>query len=87
MSIKKVNQILKLKCYESFFTFVSDDSGWGLANGSLNVDLYYSDRLHLVEKGNLKLAESIFNSVEVSNDAICHNHNNKFSKSYKMAVF
>ena len=35
------------------------------------------------EKGNLKLAESIFNSIEVSNDS---NHNNKFSKSYKMAV-
>ena len=34
------------------------------------------------KKGNLKLAESIFNSIEVSNDS---NHN-KFSKSYKMAV-
>ena len=86
MSIKKVNQILKLKCYESSFTFVSYDSGWTLANGSLNADLYYSDRLHLVEKGNLKLAESIFNSIEVSSDVICRNHDNKFGKSYKMAV-
>ena len=84
--IKKVNQILKLKCYKSSFTFVSYDSGWTLASGSVNVDLYYSDRLHLVEKGNLKLAESIFNSTEVSNDVICRNHNNKFSKSNKMAV-
>ena len=83
VSIKKVNQILKLKCCESSYTFVSHDRGWALADGSLNADLYYSDRLHLVEKGNLKLAESIFNSVEVSNDS---NHNNKFSKSYKMAV-
>ena len=49
-------------------------------DGSLNSDLYYSDRLHLDEKENLKLAETIFNSVEV-------NHNNKFSKSNKMAVF
>ena len=49
-SIKKVNQILKLKCYESSFTFVSYDSGWILANGSINADLYYSDILHLVEK-------------------------------------
>ena len=86
VSIKKVNQILKLKCYESSCTFVSYDSGWSLANGFLNADLYYSDRLHLVEKGNLKLAESIFNSIEVPNDFICRNHNNKFSKSYKMAV-
>ena len=82
MSIKKVNQILKLKCYESSFTFVSYDSGWTLANGSLNADVYYSDRLYLVEKGNLKLAASMFTSIEVSNDVLCRNHNNK----YKMAV-
>ena len=84
VSIKKVNQILKLKCCESSYTFVSHDRGWTLAYGSLNAGLYYSDRLHLVEKGNLKLAESIFNSVEVSNES---NHYSKFSKSYKMAVF
>ena len=84
VSIKKVNQILKLKCCESSYTFVSHDRGWTLAYGSLNAGLYYSDRLHLVEKGNLKLAESIFNSVEVSNE---YNHYSKFSKSYKMAVF
>ena len=83
VSIKKINQILKLKCCESSYTFVSHDRGWTPADGSLNADLYYSDRLHLVEKGNLKLAESIFNSIEVSNDS---NHNNKFSKSYKMSV-
>ena len=83
VSIKKVNQILKFKCFESSYTFVSLNRGWNLADGSLNADLYYSDRLHLVEKGNLKLAGSIFNSIEVSNDS---NHNNKFSKSYKMAV-
>ena len=83
VSIKTVNQILKIKCYESSYTFAIHDSGWTLADGSLNADLYYSDRLHLVEKGNLNLAESIFNSTEVSKDS---NHNNKFSKSYKMTV-
>ena len=86
VSIKKVNQILKLECHESSYTFVSYDSGWTPAHGSFNADLYYSDRLHLVEKGNLKLSESIFNLIEVSNDFICCNHNNKFGKSYKMAV-
>ena len=87
VSIKKVNQILKLKCYESSYTFVSCDSGWTLANGSLNADFYYSDRLHLMEYTKKSLvAESIFNSVEVSNDFICRNHNNKFSNSYRMAV-
>ena len=56
VSIKKVKQILKLKCYESSYAFVSHDNGWTLADGSLNVDLFYSDRLYLVEKENLKLA-------------------------------
>ena len=69
VSIKTVNQILKIKCYESSYTFAIHDSGWTLADGSLNADLYYSNRLHLVEKGNLNLAESIFNSIEVSNDS------------------
>ena len=68
------------------YTLVSCDSGWTLANGSLNADLYYSDRLNLVEKGNLKMAESMFNSIEVSNNLICGNHNNKSRKSYNMAV-
>ena len=52
----------------------------------VNADLYFSDRLHLVEKGNLKLSESIFNLIEVSNEFICRNHNNKLSKSCKMVV-
>ena len=76
---------MKLKCYELFYISLTYDSGWTLSNGFLHVDLYFSDRLHLVEKGNLKLAVSIFSSIEVSNDFICHNHN-KFSKSYKNTV-
>ena len=39
----------------------------------------------LWKKENLKLARSIFNSIEVSNDTICSNHN-EFSKLYKMDV-
>ena len=62
VSTKEVNHILKWKCYKSSYTFVSYDIGWSLSNGSLNAHLYYSDRLHLVEKGNLNLAEPIFNS-------------------------
>ena len=84
VSIKKVNQILKLKCCESSYTFASHDRGWTIVNGSLNADFYYSDWLYLVEKGNLKMVESIFDSIEVSDDS---NHNNKFIKSYKMTVF
>ena len=57
---------------------------WALFNGSLNADLYYLHRLHLVGKENLRLTESIFNSIEVSSDIICSN-DNRFSKSCKMA--
>ena len=85
VSIKEVNQVLKLKYYESSYTFVGYDSGWTIANGSLNTNIYYLDRLHLMEKANMILAESILNSIEVSNDISCGNH--EFSKSYKMAVF
>ena len=51
-----------------------------ILNGKLHIL-----RSDLVEKGNLKLAESIFNSIEVSSDIICSKQN-EFSKSYKMAV-
>ena len=40
VSIKKLNQISKLKCYESSFTFVTYDSNWTLENGSLIDNLY-----------------------------------------------
>ena len=86
VSIKKTNQTVKLECHKSSYTFVSYDSGWTPAHGSFNADLYYSDRLHLVEKRNLKLSELIFNLIKGYNDFICCNHNNKFGKSYKMDV-
>ena len=86
VSIKKTNQTVKLECHKSSYTFVSYDSGWTPAHVSFNADLYYSDRLHLVEKRNLKLSELIFNLIKGYNDFICCNHNNKFGKSYKMDV-
>ena len=70
--IKKINEILK-------------DSCWTVANGSLNPDLFFLDNVHLVEQGNLKLAESIFSSIENFNSVTC-NKQKKFLISYKMAV-
>ena len=40
VSIKEVNQILKLKCYKSSYTFFAYNRGWTLVNGSLIADLY-----------------------------------------------
>ena len=71
--IKEVNKILKMKCSKSFFTYISYDSCWTVANGSLNPDLFFLDNVHLVEKGNLKLAESIFSSIENCNGVTCNN--------------
>ena len=41
--IKEVNQILKAKCFKSFFIYIGYDSCWTFANGSLNPDLFISD--------------------------------------------
>ena len=68
---------MKAKCFKSFFTIV-------VANGSLNPDPFFLDNVHLLEKGNLKLAESIFSSLENCNGVTCNKK--KFLISYKMAV-
>ena len=53
--------------------------------GSLNSDLFYLDNVHLVENGNLKVAESIFSFIN-NFDKIKHNIHIQFNKSCKMAV-
>ena len=76
------------KSLELWYILPPDDSyisSWTLANGTINTDLYHSDRLYLAEKGNLELTESIFLLKEVSNDIISSNHN-KFSKSHKIVA-
>ena len=57
--MKDVNQMLKIKCTRSCFTFIFQDSVWTLWNGLFDPDLFYLDNVHLVENANLKLAESI----------------------------
>ena len=75
MLIKEVNHIFKAKCSKSFFIYIGYDSCWTFANGSLNPDLFFPDIVHLLEKGNLKLAESIFSSIEnYNNDVTCNKH-------------
>ena len=67
MLIKEVNEILKSKSSKSFYIYIDHDCCWTVANGSLNPDLFFLNDVHLVEKGDLKLAESIFSSIK-----ICH---------------
>ena len=85
LSIKEVSQILKANCFKSFFIYIGYDSCWTFANGSLNPDLFISDNVHLVKKGNLKLVESIFSLIKNCNDVTCNKHK-QFLAFYKMAV-
>ena len=73
MYIREVNDILKTKCSQSCFTFVCPESEWTLSNGSLDLELFYLDNVHLVENDNLKLAESIFSFIN-NFDNIKHNN-------------
>ena len=56
---------------------------WTQPNGCLNSDMFYLNKLHLVEKGNLVLAKSICRSMEYSHRIITRN---KFKTSYKVAT-
>ena len=61
--INEVDEILKHQCNINGFAFIFQDHGWTFANGSLDCSLFYKDMLHLIEKGNVKLAKSIILSI------------------------
>ena len=61
--INEVNEILKHQCNINGFAFIFQDHGWVFANGSLDCSLFYEDILHRIEKGNVKLANSITLSI------------------------
>ena len=59
----EANEILKQQCNINGFAFIFQDHGWTFANGSLHCSLFYKDMLHLIKKGNVKLAKSITLSI------------------------
>ena len=83
--IKDVNKNLKLMCVGSQFSYIGRDTNQTLANGSLNPELFYCDKIHLVEKGNSKLSKSIRKSIEDFYDTENINRY-QLTKSLKMAV-
>ena len=83
--LKNVNEILKLKCVRFLFGYIVQDTDWTLANGPLNLELFSSDRIHLVGKGNSKLSGSISKSIKDFYDTANINYC-QLTKSYKMAV-
>ena len=67
--INIVSYILKYGCHKNGFAFIVQDHGWTLPSRSLDCSLSYKDSLHLVERGNVKLAKFRvnFNCAEQSN--------------------
>ena len=62
--INEVNDLLKSKCLVKSFHFINQNNGWALNNDTLDFSLFYSDALHLVEKGNLKLGKSTLKAID-----------------------
>ena len=83
--IKYVNETLKLKCIQFSFSYIGQDTDLTIANGSLILELFFSDKTHPTEKGNSKLSKSICKSIEALYDSGNITHKDLI-KSYKMAV-
>ena len=70
-SILTINEELKRWCQDSAlntFNYIEPDNDWIMPNGELDYSLFYKDNLHLVEKGNEKLATSIYKNILNLND-------------------
>ena len=63
--IKETNNILKSSCSVNHIKFLDQDANWIQMSGSLEPDLFYLDKLHLAEKGNLILARSIYSGTSL----------------------
>ena len=66
MIIDEINDLLSFKCSVNNFHFFDQSKGWALDNGTLDFSLFYSDGLHLIEKGNLKLGKFILKAINLT---------------------
>ena len=68
-----INEIKNYICYKSKSNGVNfiNHTDWTLQDGSLKPNLFYTNKLHLMEEGNVKLAASIYSSI---------NHNTSINK-------
>ena len=62
--IKESKNILKSSCYLNHINLINQNTNWINMSDSLKPDLFYSDKLHLLEKENFILAKSIYISVK-----------------------
>ena len=79
--VNEVNDLLKSKCLVKSFHFINENNGWSLNNGTVDFSLFYSDALHLIKRGNLKLGKSILEATDSNSNAnpyknaVCFNLN------------
>ena len=90
---QRVNAILKCKCAFHRFNFIEQEQGWTDNNDALDPSLFYQDKLHLIQKGNIKPSESIIAAREDANigekslfNEITNKKHNQIMKTCKMAV-
>ena len=60
--IDEINNYLCCKSKLNGINFINH-TDWTFQDGSLKPNLFYADKLHLIEEGNAQLAASIFNSI------------------------
>ena len=49
---------IKIYCALHSFDFIEQEQGWADNNDTPDSSLFYNDKLHLIQKGNVKLSES-----------------------------
>ena len=99
MLIKEINTILKCECALHSFNLIEQEQGWTDNNNTLDPSLFYHDKLHLIQKANIKLSESIrtarqkYWSKEDRNigqnthfNKMLNKKHNQFIKTYKRAA-
>ena len=89
-----IAQLNKIWCVWAQACAIACHSRPGLDNNNtLDPSLFFYDKLHLIQKGNIKLSESIITVIEdrnISQNTHFNNMSNKkhqFIKTFKMAVF
>ena len=93
MLIKQIYTISKFKCAFHSFNFIEQEQGWTDNKDTLDPSLFYHDKLHLIQKGNVKLLEPIITATEDRNigqnthfNKMSSKKHNQFIKTYKMAA-
>ena len=62
--VMEINSLLQRKSLELNFNFMKQDSSWFNKNGSLNHNLHSDDNIHLSNRGNMKLANTIIGKLK-----------------------